>query len=71
MTPSFNKSLHIPGIGELSDEQLKKTINDLLNQQREILLISPQFAQLSKFQLEKIRGNEVQNLYRITGLATQ
>jgi hypothetical protein len=64
----FNKRLHAPGIGELDDEQLKKTIDRFLAENRDILLISPEYVQLNVFDLEKIHSTEVQNLYRVKGV---
>ena len=64
----FNKRLHVPGIGELDYEQFKKIIDDLLAENRDVLLVSPEFEQLKVFNLEKIYGTEVQNLYRVKGV---
>ena len=67
----FSKRLHTPGIGELTNEQTEQTILDLIAQNRNVLLISPEFEQLKRFKLEKIYSTEIQNLYRITGLSNQ
>ncbi|PRY98679.1 uncharacterized protein DUF2029 [Jezberella montanilacus] len=67
----FNKRLHVPGIGELTEDGLRTTINELIAQNRDVLLISPEFDQLHKFELEKLLSTEIQNLYRIKGLVRQ
>ena len=67
----FNKRLHVPGIGELTEDRLRTTINELIAQNRDVLLISPEFDQLHKFELEKLLSTEIQNLYRIKGLVRQ
>ena len=64
----FSKKLHLPGIGEISDQQTAETIEALMRQTRPVLLISPPFPHLDKLKLELILSTPVQNLYRVVGL---
>ncbi len=64
----FSKKLHLPGKGELSDQQTTETIAALTGQTRPVLLISPPFPHLNKLKLELILSTPVQNLYRVVGL---
>ena len=64
----FSKKLHLPGKGELSDQQTAETIAALMGQTRPVLLISPPFPHLDKLKLELILSTPVQNLYRVVGL---
>ena len=65
----FSKKIHLPGKGELNDAQTNATIESLTAEGRTILLISPQFPQLSKFKLKLITETPLQNLYRVLGIA--
>ena len=65
----FSKKLHLPGRGELNDQQTTETIEHLIQQSRPVLLISPPFPQLSRLKLEIIAETPVQNLYRVSGFA--
>jgi len=64
----FSKKLHLPGKGELSDQQTAETIAALTRQTRPVLLISPPFPHLAKLKLELLLSTPIQNLYRVTGL---
>ena len=61
----FSKKLHVPGQGELTDQQTRETIVLLTQQARPVLLISPPFPHLNKLRLELIVSTPVQNLYRV------
>ena len=65
----FSKKIHLPGKGELNDAQTNATIESLTAEGRTILLISPQFPQLSKFKLKLITETSIQNLYQVLGIA--
>ena len=65
----FSKKIHLPGKGELNDAQTNATIEALITEGRTILLISPQFPQLSKFKLKLITETPIQNLYLVLGVA--
>jgi hypothetical protein len=64
----FSKKLHLPGKGELSDQQTAETMAALMRQTRPVLLISPPFPHLAKLKLELLLSTPIQNLYRVTGL---
>jgi hypothetical protein len=64
----FSKKLHLPGKGELTDQQTAETIAALTLQSRPVLLISPPFPHLGNLKLELILETRIQNLYRIVGL---
>ena len=63
----FGRRLHLPGVGELSAEATADTVNRLIESGRPVFLVSPPYDQLAQFRLEKISGDHVQNLYRVTG----
>ena len=63
----FGRRLHVPGVGELSAEATADTVNRLVDSGRPVFLISPPYDQLAQFRLEKLSGDRVQNLYRVTG----
>ena len=63
----FGRRLHLPGVGELSAEATADTVNRLVDSGRPVFLISPPYDQLAQFRLEKLSGDRVQNLYRVTG----
>ena len=63
----FGRRLHLPGVGELSAEATADTVNRLVDSGRPVFLISPPYDQLAPFKLEKLSGDHVQNLYRVTG----
>ena len=65
----FNKTLRLPGKGELTHQQTTEAIEQLAQQARPVLLISPPFPQLSQLKLELITETPVKNLYRVRGLA--
>jgi hypothetical protein len=65
----FGKKIHLPGIGELSDQQTSDTITSLTQTGRPIVLISPPYPQLNKLKLELVVTTPVQNLYRVLGMA--
>jgi hypothetical protein len=66
----FNKTLRLPGKGELTHQQTAETIEYLVQQTRPVLLISPPFPQLSQLKLELVAQTPVKNLYRVQGLAS-
>lgn len=63
----FGRRLHLPGVGELSPEATADTVNRLVESGRPVFLVSPPYDQLAQFRLEKISGDHIQNLYRVTG----
>lgn len=65
----FNKTLRVPGKGELSHQQTAETVEHLVQQTRPVLLISPPFPQLSQLKLELVTKTSVNSLYRVHGLA--
>jgi len=65
----FNKTLRLPGQGELTHQQTAETIEHLVQHARPVLLISPPFPQLSQLKLELVAQTPVKNLYRVHGLA--
>ena len=65
----FNKTLRVPGKGELSHPQTAETVEHLVQQTRPVLLISPPFPQLSQLKLELVAETPVNNLYRVRGMA--
>ena len=65
----FSKKLHLPGQGELTNQQTTETVDYLTGQARPVLLISPPFPQLSRLKLELVAETPVQNLYRVRGNA--
>jgi hypothetical protein len=65
----FSKKLHVPGRGELTDQQTNEMILNLTQNSRPVLLISPPFPHLNKLRLELIISTPVQNLYRVLGLS--
>jgi hypothetical protein len=75
VTPSFyyydifNKTLRLPGKGELTHQQTAETVEQLVQQTRPVLLISPPFPHLSQLKLELVAETPVKNLYRVHGLA--
>ena len=64
----FSKKLHLPGKGELSDQQTAETVTALTQQKRPVLLISPPFPHLNKLKLELVLETRIQNLYKVVGL---
>ena len=66
----FNKTLRLPGKGELTHQQTAETVEHLVQQTRPVLLISPPFPQLSQLKLELVAETPVKNLYRVRGLAS-
>ncbi len=75
VTPSFyyfdifNKTLRLPGKGELTHQQTAETVEQLVQQTRPVLLISPPFPHLNQLKLELVAETPVKNLYRVHGLA--
>jgi hypothetical protein len=65
----FNKTLRVPGKGELSHQQTAEAVEHLIQQTRPVLLISPPFPQLSQLKLELVTKTPVNSLYRVHGLA--
>lgn len=65
----FNKTLRLPGKGELTHQQTAETVEYLVQQTQPVLLISPPFPQLSQLNLELVAETPVNNLYRVHGLA--
>jgi hypothetical protein len=65
----FNKTLRVPGKGELSHQQTAEAVEHLVQQTRPVLLISPPFPQLSQLKLELVTKTPVNSLYRVHGLA--
>jgi len=63
----FSKKLHLPGRGELTDQETRETILIITKQPRPVLLISPPFPHLNKLKLELIVSTPIQNLYRVLG----
>lgn len=63
----FGRRLHVPGVGELSAEATADTVNRLVESGRPVFLVSPPYDQLAQFRLEKLSGDRIQNLYRVTG----
>jgi hypothetical protein len=63
----FNQVLHIPGVGPIPSEKIPELITELNQQGRAMLLISPPYPHLKRFELETITTTPIQNLYRIIG----
>ena len=63
----FSRKLHLPGVGELSAADTAKTVNQLVQSGRPVLLISPPYEHLAQFTLQKLLETPIQNLYRVTG----
>ena len=63
----FAKNLRIPGSPELPREATPKTVNDLINAGRTILLISPSYDNTNQFKLTELVKTPNQNLYRVNG----
>jgi hypothetical protein len=65
----FNKRLHIPGRGEVSSDEATRIVEGLIQQGRPVLLISPAYPQLAQFLLTPVVNTQIQNLYRVKGIA--
>ena len=63
----FSKNLRTPGQAEAPREQTPKTINNLINAGRTLLLISPNYEQNSHFKLIELVKTPNQSLYRVMG----
>jgi len=62
----FSRALHVPGAGEMSQQETKQNIKSLIATGRPVLLISPPFEHLNQFKLEKIISTPVQDLYQVS-----